>query len=110
MLPAARESLPPWRDYRYRVPDFLMSARVSASAAVSAVVALPHGLLDSLVFRVLVVARPLAERATKLGAGFAPGSIVEHTQLLTPQPREPIEGIQPVVPTHLFCCGYRDRC
>jgi hypothetical protein len=31
-----------------------MSGRVSATAAVSAVVALPHGLLDSLVFGLLV--------------------------------------------------------
>jgi hypothetical protein len=39
VAPAARQSVPPWRDgCRRREPD------LSASVAVSAVVALPHGL------------------------------------------------------------------
>jgi hypothetical protein len=49
VAPAACKCVPPRRDgYRHREPD------LSASAAVSAVVALPHGLLDSLVVLVLM--------------------------------------------------------
>jgi hypothetical protein len=44
-----------------------MSARASASAAVSAIVALPHGLLDSLVFGVVVVALRAGRLLVRLG-------------------------------------------
>src|SRR3981081_3862211 len=51
-----------------------MSARASASAAVSAIVALPHGLLDSLVFGgVVVVALRAGRLLVRLGKQAVPG-------------------------------------
>jgi hypothetical protein len=50
MLPATRKS-PAMAGLPALRAGFLMNARASASAAVSAVVALPHGLFDSLVLQ-----------------------------------------------------------
>jgi hypothetical protein len=64
----------------------LMGAQASASTAVSAVVALPHGLLDPLIVGVLVVP---SERGPRMAAGLG-GAIA---------PRNQVEPVKPLLMT-----------